>query len=290
MHESKVKNIYLYILAVVALLVALTFYALSRSDGLVHVYFLNIGQGDSIFIQNANGNQILIDGGPDTSVLNELGAVMPFWDRSIDMLVMTHPDADHINGLLDVLEKYEVKRVIETGVDCKTAQCVMWNNLVDKEKAKREFVWLGHIIDTGGGLVFEVLNPFTLQKGEIVTDKNNTSIVMKVVYGENELLLAGDIEEKIERKLALAGVDIDSDFLKAAHHGSKTSSSDIFLKTVTPELAFISAGLKNRYGHPAPVVLQRLESHGIMYYRTDTDKRIELILDKTNYQVKTQNN
>ena len=274
------------ICSAIVVLTIYTFYFLKSNDGLLHVYFLSVGQGDAIFIKTPSGNQILVDGGPDNSVVQELGKVMPFWDRSIDVLVMTHSDADHLNGLPEVLERYKVSQVVETGIECISAQCEKWKRLIEEEGAGRRIVWLGKKIDVGDGVMFEVLSPFENEEGESVNKKNNSSVVLKMIYGEQELLLTGDIEEMVERKLALAGVDIDVDFLKVAHHGSKTSTSEIFLNASTPKLAFINVGIKNRYGHPTEEVLNRLSNHGIKYYRTDTNGTIELMLDGSNYRVK----
>ena len=118
---------------------------------------------------------------------------------------------------------------------------------------------------------------------------NNNSIIAKLVYGETSLLLTGDTEAKIERELITRGADIDSDLLKIPHHGSKTSTTEEFLDAVTPETAFIQVGADNRYGHPYPTVLERLENRGIKYYRTDVDGAVELMLDGTNYQIKSNN-
>lgn len=255
----------------------------AQGDGLLRVYFLDVGQGDGIFI-DFNGNQILIDGGPDNKVLQELGRVMPFNDRSIDLVVLTHPDADHINGLIEVLERYEIANILENFLekhDTPTYQ--KWNEL--KTEAVVAQAKQGQIIDLGDGAYLEVLYPVNLASDQSKT--NNNSIVAKLIYGENELLLTGDIEAKIERELVGRGIDIDADFLKVPHHGSKTSTTEEFLNVVAPEAAFIQVGQDNRYGHPHPTVLERLDNRDIKYYRTDIDGTVELVLDGLNYFVNT---
>jgi len=274
-----------FILGILICAAILSFVALgtqAESDGLLRVYFLNVGQGDAIFIQAPSGNQVLIDGGPDTKVIQELAEVMPFGDRTIDMLILTHPDADHINGLIEVLERYDVAMVLENFLERHdSAGYNKWNEL----KAEAEVVpaAAGQVVNIDEGLYLVILYPVAGAGRQSKT--NNNSIVAKLVYGENELLLTGDIEAKVERELVARGVDVDADLLKVAHHGSKTSTTKEFLDAVTPEAAFIQLGADNRYGHPHPTVMQRLEERGIKYYRTDTDGRTTLFLNGSDYKV-----
>ncbi len=248
----------------------------SGGDDGLKVYFLDIGQGDSIFIETGNGIQILVDGGPDNTVIQELSEVMPFWDRTIDFIVLTHPDHDHVGGLPEVLKRYKVSGIIETGIECEKAECLVWQDLKKKENATIILARLGDsvIFDENTKIIF--FNPFESVAGEKVSKANNTSLVAKLIYGEHSILLTGDIEKQIEEKLVLAGIDIDSDYLKLAHHGSKTSTADEFLDKVSPEIAFISLGLDNNYGHPHQEVIERLEKRNIKYYRTDASGTIEL--------------
>lgn len=256
------------------------------ADGKLHVYFLDIGQGDAIFLKTGSGQQILIDGGPDDTILRRLGEVMPFYDKSIDLVISTHPDADHVAGLVGVLEKYEVDKILETGMACATSICRGWESAKKEEDARVTFAWRGQEIEVENGTSFLVLHPFESQEGKVLTKRNNGGIVLKLLYGSQSVLLTGDIEKQIENKLVLAGLDLDADFLKVAHHGSKTSTTENFLKAVSPLVAFIQVGGKNRYGHPTEEVLSRLENYGIKYYRTDTDGTKELVLDGQNYVVK----
>lgn len=256
------------------------------ADGKLHVYFLDIGQGDAIFLKTGSGQQILIDGGPDDTILRRLGEVMPFYDKSIDLVISTHPDADHVAGLVGVLEKYEVDKILETGMACATSICRGWESAKEEEDARVTLAWRGQEIEVENGTSFLVLHPFESQEGKVLTKRNNGGIVLKLLYGSQSVLLTGDIEKQIENKLVLAGLDLDADFLKVAHHGSKTSTTENFLKAVSPLVAFIQVGGKNRYGHPTEEVLSRLENYGIKYYRTDTDGTKELVLDGQNYVVK----
>ena len=258
----------------------------SLADGKLHVYFLDVGQGDAIFIQTPSGRQILIDGGPDNTVLQRLGEVMPFYDRSIDLVVLTHPDADHLAGLNEVLERYEVVEIMETGMACATSLCLEWEENKERQGGKIQTAFFGQEVETGDGARFLVLHPFEEVKDKKFSSTNNSGVVLKLIFGQQSILLTGDIEKQTESKLVAAGVDIDSDFLKVAHHGSKTSTTEDFLQAVSPLGAFIEVGAHNRYGHPTEEVLSRLESFGIKYYRTDTDGTIELVLDGENYLIK----
>lgn len=256
------------------------------ADGKLHVYFLDVGQGDAIFIKTPAGRQILIDGGPDNTILQRLGEIMPFYDRSIDLIVLTHPDADHLTGLNSVLKRYQVATILETGMACATALCLEWEEAKRKENAEVESAFWGQQIEVGDGVRFLVLHPFEEIENKIFSSTNNTGIVLKLLYGSQSVLLTGDIEKQIENKLILAGLDLDADFLKIAHHGSKTSTTEDFLQAVSPLAAFIEVGTKNRYGHPTSEVLSRLEKFGVKYYRTDIESTIELILSGTNYLIK----
>jgi len=232
---------------------------------------LDVGQGDAIFIEAPNGNQVLIDGGPDKVVLRALADTMPFYDRSIDVLVLTHPHQDHVAGLVDVLRRFDVDHVIESGARHTIAEFAAWEKEIEKENAKRVFARRGMRIWLSEDAYLDVLDPETVV-GE--GDPNETMVVMRLVYGQASVLLTGDLTEKDERRLLQAGVLLDSDVLKVPHHGSKYSSSDAFLRAVSPAVTVVSTGAKNRYGHPTKEALARLEAAGADIFRTDTDGTI----------------
>ena len=257
------------ILSALILFLILAFAVDSKGETGLKVYFLDVGQGDSIFIETENKMQILVDGGPDNRVIQKLSEVMPFWDRTIDLVVLTHTDRDHIGGLPEVLKRYKVKGIIETGIECEKPECLAWEELKGKEKAANILVKLGDSVILDENTRILILNPFDSMADKKVSKTNNTSVVAKLIYGQYSVLLTGDIEKQIEEKLVLAGVDIDTDYLKLPHHGSKTSSTEEFLDKTSPLLAFISLGLNNRYGHPHQEVVSRLEKKNIKYYRTD---------------------
>lgn len=243
---------------------------------------LDIGQGDSIFIETPANHQILVDGGPGSVVLGRLPEYMPIWDRSLDMVVLTHPDLDHMSGLLAVLQKYKVDYILWTGTKRDSAAYQKWVKLVDlaqKRGTKIIIAKKGQRIFLGNATV-QVLNPQENLEGvNFKNTSNDTSIVLRLTIGEKSFLLTGDMTEKAEKKIMETGVDLDSDVLKVAHHGSKYSTSEEFLQAVTPEIAAISVQKGNSYGHPTPEVLQRLQKFGITILRTDELGNIEILSD-----------
>ena len=241
--------------------------------GNLEVVFFDVGQGDSIFIETKDGFQILIDGGPDLTVLEKLGEEMPFYDRTLDLIILTHPDHDHLFGLLEVLKRYQVRNILWTGVIKDEAEYREWEKSIREEGANIIIAQAGQRIicslqkthDRGNsamGIFFNILYPFESLEGQEVEDSNDTSVVARLIFNDNSFLFAGDISQKIELKLIDQNQKLDSDILKIAHHGSKVSTSLEFLQAVSPETAVISVG-ENKWGHPAEEVLQRLEQFGI---------------------------
>ena len=257
----------------------------SQKDGLLKVYFFDIGQGDSIFIEAPNGNQVLVDGGPDGKVLEKLGEVMPFYDKDIDMVILSHPHTDHFVGLIDVLARYEVKNIIEAKEENNSPQFKLWQQAVEYEGANNIEAIAGYTIDLGNDVFLKILHPFVSVAGTKPSNPHDDVVVAMLQYGSTRILLTGDMEAKVEDKLILSGSDIDADVLKVGHHGSNTSSKDNFIKVVTPQLAVIQVGAKNKYGLPSPEVLKRLEGFGIKYYRNDLDGDIKLTSDGQSFQI-----
>lgn len=252
------------------------------------VYFFDIGQGDSIFIETPSGFQLLIDGGPDNKVLSKLGEVMPFYDRDIDVVVASHPHADHIVGLMSVLERYEVKNIIEAKESYNSSEFKAWRDAVNQESANDTEAMAGKIIDLGDGVTLTILHPFESVAEDNPKNPHDDVVVVMLKYKDLEIMLTGDMETKVERRLILAEENLDSDVLKVGHHGSKTSTSEEFLSATTPEVAVIQVGVKNRYGHPSAEVLDRLSNYGIKYYRTDLNGDIKLISDGISYLISAE--
>lgn len=237
----------------------------ARGDVLT-VAFLDVGQGDAIFIETPSGNQVLIDGGANAKVLEELGTVMPFYDRSLDLVIATHPDKDHIGGLPDVFAAYEVSSIIDPGIPSDTGTYGEYVRHIQDEGGVYIQARRGQVIDLGDGVYIRILFPDRDVSG---VEANDGSVILQLVYGETEFLLTGDASKAIELYLlTLDGTTLESDVLKAGHHGSDTSSAGVFVRTVDPEYAVISAGKDNRFGHPHQEVLDTLHEAETQIFRT----------------------
>jgi len=264
--------------------------ALTTPDDKLHVSFLDVGQGDAILIQTPNGQDILIDGGPDPQKINlELGERLPFWDRTIDLVVCTQPQADHVTGLVEVLLRYKVKQVLEPGVSYNSSIYQEWLRLVEDKGIEYNIARAGQEVDLGNGIKMEVLNPpATLYEGTS-HDVDNNGVVLKLTWGKVSFLFTADIREEAEFELIGQRANLKSTVLKVAHHGSKTSTTSQFLAAVDPEVAVISVGADNTFGHPSPEVMERLIDRlgEDNVYRTDEDGTVELITDGDRLWVRT---
>ena len=235
------------------------FFVFAQESGkFLKVEFFDVGQGDSIFIETMDKKQILIDGGPDLSILEKIGLKMPFYDRYIDLIILSHPEADHLNGLIEITKRYEVGAIITTGVFRDTEQYKEWLKIIEQKLIPIYLAKSGGEIDFGNNIKIDILYPFENMAGLLISNTNNSSIVGKLIYNNFEVLLTGDIEKSIEQKLVSSGIDLQADVLKVAHHGSKTSTAEEFLIAVNPIIAVIQAGKDNKYGHPHQEVLERM--------------------------------
>ncbi|NQV93005.1 MBL fold metallo-hydrolase [Candidatus Kaiserbacteria bacterium] len=253
-------------------------------EGVLTVAFLDVGQGDAIFIEAPNGNQMLVDGGRNPAVLRELGEVMSFSDRTIDVVVATHPDKDHISGLIDVFRRYDINTFLYSGVMHDTGEYRTLLNTVSEEGIAPTLVRRGMRVVLGGGVFAEILFP---DRDVSHVETNLGSIVLRVVYGETEVMLTGDSPQSIEKYLvSISGRKLESDILKAGHHGSKTSSAESFVGLVNPEFAIISAGKDNSYGHPHKEVMEIFERLGIETINTADAGTIIFTSDGTTFTQK----
>lgn len=279
MKKRNISLLHVSILACLFILAFSTYSAASQKDGLLKIYFLNVGQGDSMLIEGPNGNQVLIDGGPGNSVLSELAEVIPFYDKEIDAVIVSHYHADHITGLIEVLDRYNVHTVIESDGVYDSPVFQSWRKRVEEEEAKRVDALKGVQIDLGNGALLQILAPIEPWEGREIKDAHEASVVARLVYKDFEVMFPGDTEERLEKKLIDQGINLESDVLKVGHQGSNTSSSPEFLSTVRPKIGVIEVGKDNKYNHPSEKILSRLEQFGIKYYRTDIDGRIAVISD-----------
>jgi len=273
-------------LLVVAILVSVT--AATMPDDNLHVSFLDVGQGDAILIQRGS-QQILVDGGPSPQAIAlALGRKMPFWDRTIELVVLTHPSADHVTGLVEVLHRYKVKQVFYPDLEFKSDIYKEWRDLLKEKNIKCTHAQAGQQIELGTEVVIEVLNPQIPPLTGTESDIDNNGMVLRLKMGEVSFLLTADIMWEAEFELIARRASLTSTVLKVAHHGSATSTTAEFLAVVTPELAVISVGEGNPFGHPSAEVVDRLKQKlgQENIYRTDEHATIELITDGERLWVK----
>jgi len=286
------KKLVLVILGVLVCLNAFAWFVVYdlNSHRFLEVVFFDVGQGDAIFIETPKRQQILLDGGPSPIILEKLAKEMPFYDRTIDLIILSHPEKDHSFGLLEVLKRYKIKNILWTGVVRDTPEWKEWKNLIVKEGAEIKIVKAGQkiILQEEPLILFNVLYPFENLEGQEFKNSNDTSILASLVFGESYFLFTGDISKKVESEIIIKDINLGADILKIAHHGSKTSSSQEFLEKVSSDIAVIQVG-ENNYGHPHPEVLEILEKNAIKILRTDLDGDIKIFSDGENLKVKTKN-
>jgi len=256
---TKSTNLTLIPLLIIAILTWVAVAAVPESDKL-SVSFLDVGQGDSILISTPSGQHILIDGGPSSEkVCLELGDTLPFWERKIDMVVLTHAHDDHVTGLVEVLRRYRVEQVLyPEGIDYMSNAYSEWLSVIEEKGIKHDRAQAGQRIDLGSGATLEVLNPPPDFLDGTESDIDNNGVVLRLGMGEVSFLLTADLYGDGELYLVCERVELKSTVLQVSHHGSSTSTSEIFLAAVEPQVAVISAGADNRFGHPSDEVMARL--------------------------------
>ncbi len=263
----KKQKIFSALFLILLLFIMSLFFEFKEQESLF-VYYLNVGQGDSILIKSPNGKKILIDGGRDNKVVKELEKVLPFYDKQIDILILSHDDLDHIGGFFDVIKKYNVKKILRSNAQITSEYEKELLSQTQKSNIEVKNISWGDkiIIDSKNEIYLDVLWPNNMEN---LTNENTNSLVLELIHGENEFLFTGDAT--IETELFIIkefGDKIDSDVLKVGHHGSKTSTSQIFLEKVTPDYSILSYG-ENSYGHPHQEVFDKLEKFGGEIFQTN---------------------
>jgi competence protein ComEC len=264
----------------------------SRPVGLPRVSVMDVGQGDAILVEGSRGGRLLIDGGPDPArLLIELDARIPPWDRRIDAVILTHPHEDHVAGLARLLDRYRIGRVFEPGMRGPGPGYAAWlSRLAAAAAPVRMGLARGDrlaVDDIDLRVLWPIRGQVPAKPPDGGTGINNVSIVLLGAVGTYRFLLAGDVEQGIDPSLLQERLP-RLDFLKVAHHGSKTATTQAFVDTVRPKVAVASAGAGNPYGHPAPSTLERLAAAGAQVFRTDLDGTVVATFDPTGMTVSAE--
>lgn len=278
------RNKIILLLSGIAVITAaiLVFAFLYQPANNLEVDFLDVGQGDAILIKSPYGQNILIDGGPNSSVIKRLAENLAWWERRIDLMVLTHPHDDHVGGLVDVVRRYRVKKALYSGVLHSGPAYLAWLELVKSRKIPAVIVDRPQSIKLGPDCHLDILSPRENLSGAEVENLNNSSIVIRLVYKQTAFLFVGDTESDSEKEMAGREIDLRADVLKVGHHGSDNASGEEFLGKVLPLIAVIQVGKNNNFGHPSYRVLKRLERTGTRIFRTDIDSTVKLVSDGEN--------
>ncbi|MFZ2593920.1 MAG: MBL fold metallo-hydrolase [Minisyncoccia bacterium] len=261
--------------------VSLFFASTGVKNNAMTVSFLDVGQGDAIYIESPTGVQVLVDGGKDAVVLSRISRVMPWHDRSLDMIIGTHPDGDHVSGLVHILRRFFVEEIMYSELSHNAPGAEAFDVEIAKiKKIGREIHHpvSGDVYALGGGAYLRIYFPYS--EGVQVTDTNDSSTVIQIIYGDVQFLLTGDAPQYVEDALVYRfGKQLQSTVLKLGHHGSRTSSSELFLKTVSPKHSIISRGCDNTYGHPHAEVISLLNENLYDYLDTCIEGTITFSTD-----------
>lgn len=257
------KHLTIFILFIIPLGTIFIWYTVfsENQNSILTVAFLDVGQGDSIYIQSPAGAEIIIDAGPDSSVLRELGSIMPFYDRTIDAILTTHPDKDHVAGFPEILRRYKVGAVLEPEV---ITDSPYYASIISIAKTQGAIVYKARdsgVVDLGGGAYLDIIFP---DRDVYDFDPNTASVITRLTYKDVSFVFTGDSPKAIEEYVvSRLGNKIRADVLKLGHHGSRTSTSEKFLDAVSPNYAVVSAGKDNQYGHPHAEVLEAVRNRNI---------------------------
>lgn len=276
-------------------------------DGKLHIVFCDVGQGDAAYVRFPDGRDMLVDGGPNDKVLGCLGRHMPFWDRHINLVLMTHPQKDHMQGLIAVVSRFNVDYFVRSDVDNTTEGYRQLVDVIKRRTLNEKFVTAGESVRVGTAAlsilwpsmeqiaVFKrhslAVSQESVLRSSVLgattpSNLNDGSVVFWLRYGSFDALFTGDADVRVEGNYIDTQLANDTvEVLKVPHHGSKTGMTDAFLDWLDPKLAVISVG-NNSYGHPAEDTLAKLASRGIPVRRTDQDRDIEIISDGMTWDVK----
>lgn len=277
------KKFVIFLLFLLNVITFTFFYELS-SDKDLQVIFFDVGQGDSMFIETPQRHQIIIDSGPNNkTLLEKVVSVMPYWDKTIDLIILTHTDNDHISGFFELLDNYVIENILWSGVISDSSKSKKWEEMIKLEGAN--IIYSNNVNKIiFGDVVMNIISPNDYIIEKYSENTNDISVVSKMTYKKSSFLFTGDITSKLKKEII--NKDIFADVLKIPHHGSKHSTCDEFLLKVDPLIAVIQVG-KNSYGHPSDDVLTRLSNFGIKVLRNDINGDIKISTDGNNYKIIT---
>ncbi len=283
---KKTRNI----ISIITLLIIVGIYLYSTStapknyeDGIV-IHFLDVGQGDSTFIETPKRQRLLIDGGPSDSVVTKLDNLVPISQRRLDAIILTHPHADHLTGLIKLLERYTIKDIYLSGVVYTTPDYLRLLALLKEKKIQTHLAISRNNLDLGDGIKLDFLFPAQSLEGQNVDNINNSSVVTKLSWGGSSAIFTGDLEKEAQSQLL--GGDIKANLLKIPHHCSSDAVNVAFINKVNPKYSVISVGKDNKFGHPTASCLKAYMGSEI--FRTDNDGNIDFLMTK-NSLVKLNN-
>jgi competence protein ComEC len=261
-------------------------------EGILTVWFLDVGLGDAILIESPSGKTMLIDAGPGLMSRDLLSELETAGITNLDVVLATHPHEDHIGGMSAIMTRYRVGQFIDAGIPHTTATYQNLMKQIGVLNIPYRNVRAGDTIILDRGVSFRVVNPdgtlLSADDNENVAENlNENSVVLTLTYGNITFLLMGDATSEAEQYLQESGVSLDADILKVAHHGSSRSSGPGFLARVLPAISIIEVGSPNPYGYPSPATLLRLRGTGSAIYRTDLDGTVIITTDGSTYQVDT---
>jgi len=244
--------------------------------GKLKIIFFDVGQGDAAFIITPEGKKILVDGGPDNSVIEKLGQELPFYDKKIDAIILSHPHADHLGAFPEILRRYQIGKIYLTGILHTAPDYLEFLNLIKEKNIPVEKIYSIHSQNIENNLEIKYLYPDKDLSGQKIENLNNSSIVFKLTYVSTTALFTGDFEND---EIFASSTEVKADILKVGHHGSNNASSQRFLKAVSPIYAIISVGLDNSFGHPHFKTVYYLTQLGAIIFRTDQGGDVEFVSD-----------
>lgn len=287
--QSRLLRVSLAGLVSSAVLCVIAFTA-DAQGGRLFLHFLDVGQGDGIVLRTPYHQTIIFDGGPDRALERKLGGLLPYFDRTIDLLVVTHPHEDHVAGFDYLFDRYDIRSVLITDILHESGAYKEFLRQLEKRNIPHHFTRAGDRISLGPDVRITILAPTHSFSGSTEDDLNNSSVVAMLEHSTKTFLLTGDAGTQVEEELIQNGLTRHVDVLKTGHHGSRTSTGDALLDAITPTVAIISAGESNMYGHPHSETLERLKERGIRTLRTDTDGDITLVSTGAGVTVDTEHN